>query len=167
MSQVISAPIIHPVILTALAAAGHRSTVLVADANYAVSTTIGVNAEVVYLNLEPGSPRIERVVELIAAMVPVESRLSMLIPSDDLGAAQEDVDKVIGRNVPHERVTREEFYAATRSESLALCIVTGDTRRFGNVLLTIVTNSGGSTFVDGWRVVLTTAELLVEQSASL
>jgi L-fucose mutarotase len=139
---VISAPIIHPIIIKALAAAGHRSTVLVADANYAVSTTIGVNAKVVYLNLEPGTQRIERVVELIAAMVPVESRQSMLIPSDDLGVAQADVDKVLGMDVPHERLTREQFNAATRSESLALCIVTGDVRRFGNVLLTIGTNLG-------------------------
>jgi L-fucose mutarotase len=140
----INAPIIHPVIIRALASAGHKSTVLVADANYAVSTTIGINAEIVFLNFEAGSPRIERVVELVAAMVPVESRLSMLPSSDDLGAVQEDVDKLFGPEVLHVRVTREEFYAATRSENVALCIVTGDVRRFWNVLLTIGTNVGQS-----------------------
>jgi L-fucose mutarotase len=34
-----------------------------------------------------------------------------------------------------EKVKREEFYQLARSQDLALGIVTGDTRRFGNALL--------------------------------
>jgi L-fucose mutarotase len=34
-------------------------------------------------------------------------------------------------------VTRAEFYALARDPNLALCIVTGDTRRFCNALLTV------------------------------
>ena len=132
----INARIIHPVIIGALASAGHGSTILVADAHYAVSTTIGANADVVFLNLESGLPSITRVVELISAMVAIESLSTMMNPSDDSGGIQAEIGKLLG-SVPHNRITREDFYAATRSENLALCIVTGDTRRFGNVLLTL------------------------------
>jgi L-fucose mutarotase len=36
-----------------------------------------------------------------------------------------------------EFVDRFGFYALARSENLALCIVTGDSRRFANALLTV------------------------------
>jgi L-fucose mutarotase len=140
----INARIIHPVIIGALASAGHGSTILVADAHYAVSTTIGANADVVFLNLESGLPSITRVVELISGMVAIESVSTMRNPNDDSGGIQDEVATLLGSDVPHRRIDREEFYAATRSENLALCIVTGDTRRFGNVLLTIgVTQATG------------------------
>jgi L-fucose mutarotase len=133
----INARIIHPVIIGALASAGHGSTILVADAHYAVSTTIGANADVVFLNLESGSPSITRVVELIAAMVAIESLSTMSNPNGESGEIQEEIALLLDSTVPHRRISREEFYAAARSENLALCIVTGDIRRFGNVLLTL------------------------------
>ncbi len=133
----INARIIHPVIIGALASAGHGSTILVADAHYAVSTTIGANADVVFLNLEAGLPSITRVVELISATVAIESLSTMSNPNDDSGGIDEELAHLLTFDVPHRQIGREEFYAATRSENLALCIVTGDTRRFGNVLLTV------------------------------
>jgi L-fucose mutarotase len=133
----INAPITHPVIVGALASAGHYSTVLVSDAHYAASTTIGVNADIVYLNLEPGSPTIARVVELIAAMVGIESFSTMANSDDVLEGIEAEMSTLLGLDVTRTRLGRDAFYAAARSDDLALCIVTGDTRRFGNVLLTL------------------------------
>jgi L-fucose mutarotase len=69
---VIHAPIIHPHVLAALAAAGHRSTVLICDAHYAASTAIGPNATVVHLNITAGSPTIPDVLEPLLRTVAVE-----------------------------------------------------------------------------------------------
>src|ERR1700722_985744 len=116
----INARIIHPVIIGALASAGHGSTILVADAHYAVSTTIGANADVVFLNLESGLPSITRVVELISTMVDIESLTTMANPNGDAGGIQDEIADLLGPKVPHSRISREEFYSATRSENLAL-----------------------------------------------
>ena len=129
--------ITHPAILSALAGAGHLSTILVSDANYAASTTVGPNAVLVYLNLEAGTPSIPHVVELVAKTIPIERRVSMATPEPAFDAVQNEVGKVLGPGIPHDTMSREEFYAAARSENLALRIVSGDVRRFGNTLLTV------------------------------
>jgi L-fucose mutarotase len=136
----INGRIIHPTIIAALAAAGHRSTVLITDAHYAASTGVGHNATLVHLNLEAGTPTIPRVVELVAATVPVERCTTMHNPEPDHGGVQAEVATILGAAVPHDELSREDFYAAARSDDLALCVVTGDTRRFGNVLLTVGVN---------------------------
>lgn len=137
----INGQIIHPRIIAALAAAGHRSTVLIADAHYAASTAVGPNATLVHLNLEAGSPTIPHVVELVAAMIPIEKRTSMQSSEADFGGVQAEIATILGPALPHCELSREEFYTASRSDDLALCIVTGDIRRFGNVLLTVGVNT--------------------------
>jgi L-fucose mutarotase len=139
---VINGRIIHPTILSALAAAGHRSTILVSDAHYAATTAVGVNAAVVRLNLEKGTPTIPHVVELLASYLPFEKRTTMGTPDPEFGEVQREIEAILGPDVAHESIERGDFYAAARSNDLALCIVTGDTRRFGNVLLTVGVNTG-------------------------
>ena len=56
------------------------------------------------------------------------------------GKALPWVGAILGAEIPHRTVAREEFYALARSEDLVLCIVTGDTRRFANTLLTVGVN---------------------------
>jgi L-fucose mutarotase len=134
---VISGPVTHPAILSALAGAGHLSSILISDANYPASTTVGPNAVLVHLNLEAGTPSIPHVVELVAKTVPIEGWASMATPEPSFLEVQDQVSKVLGASIPHGIVSREEFYALARSENLALCIVSGDMRRFGNTLLTV------------------------------
>jgi L-fucose mutarotase len=136
----INGRIIHPRIIAALAAAGHRSTVLITDAHFAASTAVGSNATLVHLNLEAGSPTVPHVVELVAATIPIEKCTSMHNPEPDFGGVQAEIATILGPAVPHSELSREDFYTASRSEDLALCIITGDIRRFGNVLLTVGVN---------------------------
>ena len=138
----INGTIIHPKILHGLASAGHRSTILVTDAHYAAQTAVGPNATVVLLNLEPGTPTITRVVELLTGYVPVEKYTTMGTPDPEFDEVQQEMATMLGSTAAHAMLDREGFYAAARSADLALCIVTGDTRRFGNVLLTVGVNTG-------------------------
>tara|TARA_R110000868_G_scaffold411750_1_gene708744 strand:- start:47164 stop:47601 length:438 start_codon:yes stop_codon:yes gene_type:complete len=136
----INGPIIHPPILGALAAAGHKSTILVADAHYAAATAVGPHATVAYLNFTAGTPLTTEVIAALTSMLPFERRTSMAVPDDVVAEVPAEVGAILGAEIPHRTVAREEFYALARSEDLVLCIVTGDTRRFANTLLTVGVN---------------------------
>lgn len=136
------APIIHPDVLRALAAAGHKSLVVVTDAHYAAETTRGRNATVVHGALAPGSPTVTEVVSLIAATLAIEAMTSMTVPDASLGGVVAEVAAALG-DPPHDWVERAEFYALSRSDDVVLCVTTGDTRRFANVILRVgVTEPG-------------------------
>ena len=65
--------LIHPQINAILGAAGHHSTVLIADGNYPASSKKGPNAQVISLNLSPGIVNCTQVLEAILSAVPVEA----------------------------------------------------------------------------------------------
>ncbi|MEN5074545.1 RbsD/FucU domain-containing protein [Isoptericola cucumis] len=56
--------LLHPGLVGALAAAGHGSRVLLADANYPHSTGARAGAERVHLNLRPGLLTVDQVLEV-------------------------------------------------------------------------------------------------------
>lgn len=133
----IASRLIHPDILSALARAGHRSRILITDAHYATSTAVNARATVCHLGYTPGLPTIPEIVELIAENIAIEASVAMQSPSDVTREVQDQIRAALADDIPHDDVTRQEFYDLARSQDLALCIVTGDTRRFGNVLLTV------------------------------
>ncbi|MDQ0710102.1 L-fucose mutarotase [Arthrobacter woluwensis] len=126
----------HPVVLAALAGAGHKSTVLIADLNYAASTAVAAGTPTVHLALTAGTPTVPEVLDVVQGVIPVE-HATQIRPSEDAlpSPVQDEVRTLLG--VAPELVSREDFYRLARSEDLALAIITGDTRRFGNVLLRI------------------------------
>lgn len=129
-------PITHPEVLQSLARAGHGSLVLVADAHFASSTAVNQRAAVVHLALAPGSPLAPEVAALVSETIEIEAVTTMTAPDDDLAAVGRETAAAIG-TAPHASVPRAEFTALTRSDDLALCIVTGDTRRFANAILRV------------------------------
>ncbi|AKU15663.1 RbsD/FucU domain-containing protein [Luteipulveratus mongoliensis] len=129
--------LIHPQILGALAAAGHGSTVLVADANYAHSTGTNPAAPVVQLNLAPGLVSVQQVLGALIGAAPFE-RARLMAPDDGSASpCAHTYAGILGPQVPVEVVPREQFKTACRSVDLALTIATGDDRYYANVLLTI------------------------------
>jgi L-fucose mutarotase len=130
--------LIHPTILATLAEAGHGSTVLIADGHYPARTAVGVNARTVHLNLEAGVPTVPAVLELILESVSIE-KFTRMRPSPEAppSSIHEEIEALIERGASLEFVERLAFYDLARASDLALCVVTGDTRRFANVLLTI------------------------------
>lgn len=128
----------HPEILSSLAAAGHGSTVLITDGHYAARTAVGPNASRVYLNLTADWPRVTDVLRLVLGAVEVEAA-TMIQPSPDAlpCEAQVEIGRLLPSSLTPQLVDRARFYDRARSLDLVLCIVTGDTRRFANVLLTV------------------------------
>jgi len=134
----IGSRLIHPVIIGTLAGAGHGSTVLITDGHYPARTAVGPNSTTVHLNLEAGVPKGPAVLRLLLETVPVE-RITRIRPAADSlpSQVQDEMDAVVAGQVETESVDRFAFYGLARLPDLALCIVTGDTRRFANVLLTL------------------------------
>lgn len=132
----ITHPLVHPEILSALARAGHGSQVLVADANYPFSTVVGPNARVVHLNLRPGLVSAVDTLEALLTAVVVESA-TVMVPGE---GPEPEIFTDFRRLMPGvelEELDRRAFYAAVRSEDLALLVATGEQRIFSNVLLTL------------------------------
>jgi len=138
--------LLHPQILAALAGAGHGSLVLIADANYPVSTTRGPNAAVVHLNLVPGTVDALTVLTAIAAAVPVEEA-AVMSPLPD-GPYSLPADPPIwsrfaaalaaaGSAVELGRYERADFYAAASTGEVALVVVSAETQIYANLLLRI------------------------------
>lgn len=142
----ISGSLIHPGIISALAAAGHGSTVLITDSHYAAKTAVGPNADRIFLNLTAGSPTVPQVLSVLLDTVTVENA-TVISPSSDAlpSQVQEEIRVLMPSAVPIGSVSRNEFYALARTPDLALCVVTGDTRRFANVLLTLGVLAGSQT----------------------
>jgi L-fucose mutarotase len=85
--------LLHPDLLRALAAAGHGSRILLADANYPHSTGANPGAARVHLNLRPGLVTVEQVLEVLLDAVPVESA-AVMVPggvSGDVVGAEEPI----------------------------------------------------------------------------
>jgi L-fucose mutarotase len=134
----------HPDILRALAAAGHGSTVLVTDGHYPVSTAVGPNASTVHLNFEADSPTVPHVLKVVLQSIVVE-KATRITPSPDAlpCLVHTEIEALLPKDTDIDFVERFSFYELTRSENLAVCIVTGDSRRFGNTLLTVGVRRNG------------------------
>lgn len=134
-------PLTHPEILDALGSAGHGSRVLLADANYPFRTAAGPHARLVYLNVRPGLVGVVDMLAVLSTAVVVEEALVMLPdtgPEPDIFAAFRQL--LPDLELPG--VPRPAFYAAARSEDVALVIATGEQRLYANILLTLGVAAG-------------------------
>jgi L-fucose mutarotase len=132
--------LLHPGILAALAAAGHGSTVLVADGNFPAATAPLPHVPRVYLNLEPDRFRVTDVLDVLLSAIPVELA-TFMSPDGRAGGrvppVHDDLRHGLSPEIPTQVVGRTDFYALVHGTDLALVIATADTRPFANVLLTI------------------------------
>lgn len=128
----------HPGILAALASAGHGSTVLLADGHYPAATAAGPNAATVALNLAPGTVTVTEVLELLVDAVAIESVAVMVPPAGDpTPAIFDEFTSILPADTARTDLDRFGFYAAAKSDDLALVVQTGDTRIYANILITL------------------------------
>lgn len=127
--------LLHPEILHALAANGHGARILVADGNFPVSTHANVNCKKVYLNLAPGLLKVTDVLQVILEEIAIESAFIMETPDGSKPAIQEEFETILGGPLQWHRKKRMDFYQEVSHPDTALIIATGDTRRFGNILI--------------------------------
>jgi L-fucose mutarotase len=138
--------LIHPEILASLAAAGHHSTILIADGNYPASNKRGPNAKLVSLNLMPGIPTCNQVLEAILSAAPVEAIQTMQTETDGPYALGGDPPvwtdyqatiKQAGLSLSLQPIEKWAFYEAVATPDHVLTIQTADQQRYANILLTL------------------------------
>jgi len=128
---------LQPDILSTLGRAGHGSCVLIADGNYPVSTHSPGSAAKVFLNLRRGLVQVADVLEVLRDTIPIEQATVMAPPDGQRAPVHEELLKLLPAGVPTRSLPRTEFYAAVSQPATALVIVTGEERRFANILITI------------------------------
>lgn len=137
-------PLLHPEIARALGRAGHGSKVLISDGNYPHATRRGPNAELVFLNLAPGTVSALDVLPVLAAVIPIEAA-TVMAPAQgsadppiwrDFEAKLRDAGVAVA-SVALGRLDRDAFYAAASGHDVCLVIATGEQAIYANLLLTI------------------------------
>lgn len=127
----------HPDLIASLAAAGHGSRILLADANYPVSSHRNPEADIIFLNLSPGKLPVMEILPILLDAIPVE-KAAIMKPDGDV---PDEVSQLMGQfkaaldPSPVNHLERLNFYNAVRHEDTHLVIATGETTPYGNLLL--------------------------------
>lgn len=129
--------LLHPPLLAALASSGHGGQLLLADGNYPYSTIRHPAAEVIYLNLSPGTVGISDVLGPLLEATNVEAATFMRSPDGAEVPAHEDYRALLGLEVAITTAERFDFYDLVRRPSVATVVATADVRLCANLLLTI------------------------------
>ncbi len=138
--------LIHPQILAILAAAGHHSTILIADGNYPAFNKRGPRAELISLNLMPGVPSCNQVLEAVLSAVAIEAIQTMQTETDGPYALAGDPPvwddyratiKAAGLSLDLQPTEKWAFYEAVSTADHVLTIQTADQQRYANILLTV------------------------------
>lgn len=138
--------LIHPEISAVLAAAGHHSTILIADGNYPALNKRGPNAKLVSLNLMPGLITVDQALQAILSAVAIEGAATMQTEADGPYALDgdppvwDDYRKTItaaGLDLELKPLDKWAFYDNVITPDHVLTIQTGDQQRYANLLLTI------------------------------
>lgn len=138
--------LIHPEINGILGAAGHHSTILIADGNYPAATKKGPNAKLVSLNLSPGVVNCTQVLDAILSAIPIESIQTMMYETAGPYALTEDPPvwsnyresiKKAGLTLELEPIEKWKFYEAVATPDHVLTIQTADQQRYANILLQV------------------------------
>ena len=138
--------LIHPQISSVLASAGHHSTILIADGNYPAASKRGPRSELVSLNLMPGIPTCNQVLEAGLSAVPIEAIQTMQTETSGPYALEggppvsADYREAIQQAKPEldlEQIDKWVLYDAVSTPDHVLTIQTADQQRYANILLSI------------------------------
>ncbi len=138
--------LIHPQINAILGAAGHHSAILIADGNYPASSKRGPRAELISLNLMPGVPTCDQVLQAILSAVPIETIQTMQTEKSGPYALDGDPPvwddyrktiKAAGLDLALQPIDKWAFYDAVATDDHVLTIQTADQQRYANILLSI------------------------------
>ena len=136
--------LIHPKINEVLGRAGHHARILIADGNYPCSSTLGPNAELVSLNLSPGLPSCDQVLQALLTAIPVEKACTMMYETEGPYALDGDPPvwedyrasfKAAGVDIELAPIDKWDFYPEVSSPDHVLTIQTADQQLFANLLL--------------------------------
>ena len=127
--------LINPEIMAVLAKCGHGDKILISDANYPLYSKSG-DAKKVYLALEKDCPTATNVLKVLKSVVNFENAELMMPDSD----AEPEIFEEFRNLLPEAEFTtlgRYEYYDACCEPCVKLAILSGESRTFANILLTI------------------------------
>ena len=130
----LKSPLIHPEILSALGRNGHGSMILVADGNFPVAVKTPASSTKVFLNLAPGVCKTTEVLQKLLATIPVERAIAMIPEAGPINDLHTEYRQLLGK-IPMTAIDKGLFYEHAGSGHNCLTIVTGDARRFANIIL--------------------------------
>ena len=132
-------PMTHPQFLRALAAAGHGSKILLADANYPHTTGVNERCELISLNLAPGMLDVLQVLDVLKRTIPIE-KAEIMTPAPGVEVPEipiHDDFKAMLPDTEFGELSRFDFYDAARTEDVGIVVATGEQRLYGNLLITV------------------------------
>jgi len=130
--------LIHPQILQALAAAGHGAQVLITDGHYPASTKVKPGVEQVYLNVCPGLVSVTDLLQALADTIEIEAATVMAPEEGPMPEIFAEFQKILPPTAELNKIGRFAFYEqCVNNPDLCLVLVSGDTRQYANILLTI------------------------------
>ena len=127
--------LIHPEILQALGHNGHGAKILITDGNFPAYTHTPISSVKVFLNLTPGILKVTDVLATLLTSIPLEKAIMMEAPGRENELIQQEFVSILGQNQPLVKLNKADFYAHAESNQNCLTIVTGDTRRYANIIL--------------------------------
>ena len=110
---------------------------IVADSNYPHSTGAREGAVRIHLNLRPGLPNVDDVLDVLAQVIPIEAAAVMVPESGENVPAHEGFRLALAQDVTWSELGRFKFYDECRTEDVAIVIATGEQRIYANLLLTV------------------------------
>ena len=129
--------LLHPEILMALASNGHGASILIADGNFPISTSVPAKCKIVFLNFSPGLLTVTDVLKVIRDYIPIEAATVMIPHDESEQGVHKEFTQILGEDITLKSEKRFDFYRQAKSEDTCLAIATGETRRFANILLVI------------------------------
>jgi L-fucose mutarotase len=136
----LKSPLIHPDILFTIARNGHGAMILIADGNFPAGVKTSATSTKVFLNLAPGVCKTTEVLKTLMATIPVEKAIAMIPGSGLKSDLHTEYVQLLGKT-PMTTVDKKIFYEHVGSEQNCLTIVTGDMRRFANIILVMGVHS--------------------------
>jgi len=91
----------------------------------------------IYLNLRPGLPTADDVLDVLVQSIPIEAVAVMVPGGGEEVPAHRGFRLALGEDIGWTELGRHEFYEACRTPDLAIVIATGEQRVFANLLLTV------------------------------
>ncbi len=127
--------LIHPEILSALGRNGHGAKILITDGNFPVTTNTPAFSSKVFLNLAPDMCKVTDVLRILLSSIPVEKAIGMIPGKNVYESIHNEFSEILGNEIELIKLSKADFYEHAESKENCLTIVTGETRRFANIIL--------------------------------
>lgn len=125
----------NPEIMAVISKCGHGDKILITDGNYPLDSKTG-NAKKVYLSLTKDCPTATQVLDALLSVEKFE-KAEVMAPDD---GTEPSIFKEFREMLPgceFENHSRYEFYDACARDDVKLAILSGESRIYANILLTV------------------------------